>query len=723
MKQRKTLLSICLAVCLLLSLCPAAFAAGGFADVSAEASYSSAVQWAKETGVTDGKSDTRFDPDSTVNRAEALTFLWRASGRPAPSGGSVPFTDLTQDWYKDAVAWAVEKGITDGVSDTRFAPDSPVTRTQMAAFLYRALGEPGKTGEGAWYADAVKWAFDQIMVFGSALPLSRSDDNCLRAEVVTYLYRFFNAPEAASNGETIVLFTSDAHCGIDQGFGYAGLYEVRTALEAQGYKTILVDDGDAIQGEAIGTLSKGEAIVKLMNALRYDAAIPGNHEFDYSMARYLELAEMAEYPYISSNLNKEGKPVFDPYVLIDADGLKIAFVGVTTPKTFTSSTPAYFQNEAGEYVYGFCQDDTGASLYAAVQSAVDAARAAGAQLVYVMGHMGDELDCVPWTYADVIANTTGIDVFLDGHSHDTEQVVMKNKAGERVVRAACGTKLSCIGYSRISAAGEVLETGIWSWANEENAATVVGFKNAAGDAVAAAKDALDAQLGTVVASSSVLLTISDPAVTDASGKPVRMVRRAETNLGDFCADAIRSVSGADVGIMNGGGIRKDLKAGEVTYNDIINVFPFGNELCVIEVTGQQILDALEWGARNIPGESGAFLQVSGMSYTVDASVPSGCISGETGLCEGIEGARRVKDVTIGGAPLDPGKIYTLAGMNYTLVNNGDGYTAFDGAELLQDCVKLDNQLLIDYIVDTLGGVIGEEYADPYGQGRITILGA
>ncbi len=720
MKKRVSVLILCLA--LLFTLCPAAFAVAGFEDVAADAKYAPAVQWAKETGVTDGKSETRFVPDSTVTRAEAVTFLWRASDRPAPTIKETPFTDLTEDWYHDAVLWAVEKGITDGVSETEFAPTSPVTRTQMATFLYRAKGEPGKTGAGEWYSDAVQWAFDHILIFGDALPMSAADDDCLRAEVVRYLYNTFNAPDAAANGETVVLFTSDVHCGVDQGFGYAGLYEIKTALETQGYDVILVDDGDAVQGEVLGTLSDGEAIVKLMNAVGYDVAIPGNHEFDYGMPRFMELTDMAEYKYISCNFNKEGKLVFDPYVIMEAAGHKIAFVGVTTPQTLTTSTPAYFQNAAGEYVYGFRQDATGAGVYQAVQSAVDAARAAGAELVYVMGHLGDEMECQPWTYADVIANTSGIDVFFDGHSHDTEQVVMKNKLGEKVVRSACGTKMACIGYSRISAAGEVLETGVWSWTAEKSAAEAIGFKNAVGDAVDAAMAALDTKLGTVVAHSSVLLTINDPTAVDASGNPIRMVRRAETNLGDLCADAIRSASGADVAVMNGGGIRKNLKAGDVTYGDIINVFPFGNQLCVLEVTGQQILDALEWGARGLPGENGGFLQVSGMSYEADASVPSPCIVGENSQCVGIEGARRVKNVLIGGAPLDPAKTYTLAGMNYTLVQNGDGFTAFDGAKLLQDCVKIDNQLLIEYIKDTLGGEIGADYADLTGQGRITILG-
>ena len=218
------------------------------------------------------------------------------------------------------------------------------------------------------------------------------------------------------------------------------------------------------------------------------------------------------------------------------------------------------------------------------------------------------------------------------------------------------------------------------------------------------------------------LTINDPVEKDASGNPIRMVRRAETNLGDFCADAILRQTGADIAVANGGGIRTNISVGEITYGDIINVFPFGNQIAVLEATGQQILDALEWGAKDIPDESGGFLHVSGMSYEIDVSVPSGCRSDDLGMCVGIEGERKVKNAFVGEEPLDPEKKYTVAGNDYVLLLNGGGQTAFDGARVIQPDLMLDNQLLIDYVKDTLNGRIGEEYADPYGQGRIKIVG-
>ncbi|MBR6207828.1 MAG: bifunctional metallophosphatase/5'-nucleotidase [Oscillospiraceae bacterium] len=526
--------------------------------------------------------------------------------------------------------------------------------------------------------------------------------------------------EAERSADIVILFTSDVHCGIDQGFGYAGVTAVYDYLAAQGNQVILVDDGDSIQGEPIGTMTKGEALLDLMNKVGYSVAIPGNHEFDYGMDRFLDLAKQAKFSYVSCNFNHKGELIFDPYVIRELDGMKVAFVGVTTPKTLTSSTPRYFQDENGEFVYGFFQDDTGEGVYKAVQSAVDDARAEGADYVVVLGHMGNEEECHPWTYADVISHVSGIDVFLDGHSHDTDQVVMKDKDGREVLRAACGTKLACIGWCRIDTEGKI-STGLYTWNNKESAPALLGITNKGATYVESATGTLEKKLEEVVANSQVLLTINDPEAVDNNGAPIRMVRRAETNLGDLCADAYRSQSGADIAFVNGGGVRVNINAGKITLNDILRVHPFGNAMCVIEVSGQQILDALEWGARAIPGETGGFLQVSGLSYEIHSYIDSPCKTDENSMFAGIEGERRVKNVLVDGKPIDPEATYTLASHDYMLLNNGDGYTMFDGAPLLQDRVKLDNQVLIDYITETLGGVIGEEYEDLTGDGRIVIV--
>ena len=530
----------------------------------------------------------------------------------------------------------------------------------------------------------------------------------------------FAEGEAALQQDVVVLFTSDAHCGIDQGFGYAGLAAIRQSLEEAGNHVVLVDNGDSIQGEPIGTMTTGEALIELMNTVGYDIAIPGNHEFDYGMDRFLELTEKANFPYISANFNKEGELVFAPYVIKEFDGVKIAFVGVTTPKTITSSTPKYFQDEEGNFIYGFMQDETGEKLYTAVQSAVDAARGEGAAYVVALGHLGNEEACAPWTYADVIANTTGIDALLDGHSHDTDQVQMENKDGQTVLRSGCGTKLAGVGCLRIGKDGK-LSTELFLWNNKTAAPALLGIRNDAYTAVKTAQDALTEKLSEVVAQTAVELTINDPTAKKDDGSPIRIVRSQETNLGDLCADAYRNLSGAQIAFVNGGGIRVSIKQGDITLNDILKVHPFGNAMCVIEASGQQILDALEWGARAVPSESGGFLQVSGLTYEIHTYVESSAKADENTMFAGVEGEYRVKNVMVGGEPLELDKTYTLASHNYMLKNGGDGYSMFGGCKLLQDEVMLDNQVLINYITGSLGGVVGEEYAQPYGEGRIVIV--
>ena len=510
----------------------------------------------------------------------------------------------------------------------------------------------------------------------------------------------------------VVLYTNDVHCGIEDAIGYAGLAAYEKAYEKLGYEVILVDNGDAIQGGPIGTLSKGEYIIDIMNAVGYDIATIGNHEFDYGMDVFMSLREKAEFPYISANFcDLEGNPILDPYVIKELGGWKVAFVGASTPETFTKSTPTFFQDGEGNYIYSFCQGEDGANLYAAVQKAVDAARAEGAEIVIVMSHLGTDGSSVPYTSSDLIVNTTGINVVLDGHSHSVwEMELVQNAAGEDVILSSTGTKLNNVG-SLVIEAGEdqtpVLTTALHSeslFQDEEAEAFI-----------ATVKAQYEETLNQVVATTAVDLTIKDPATGE------RAVRTAETNLGDLCADAYRIVLGADVAIVNGGGVRADIPAGDITYGQILSVHPFGNMACLIEATGQQILDALEMASRDVPDECGGFLQVSGLSYEINVGVESSVVVDDAGSFVEVAGERRVQNVLVAGEPIDPEATYTLASHNYMLKSGGDGLNMFQGDTLLQDEVLIDNQVLINYIVDTLGGVVGEEYADPYGQGRITIV--
>ena len=520
--------------------------------------------------------------------------------------------------------------------------------------------------------------------------------------------------------DIMILYTSDIHCGIDEGFGYAGLEQILKYEQEKGYEVILVDDGDNIQGDPLGLLTKGDALIDLMNKMGYSVAIPGNHEFDYGVDNFLSLAEKAQFKYISCNFQYKGENVFDPYVIREIGGRKIGFVGVTTPTTITASKPTLFEDENGEFVYSFLQDETGEGVYNAVQSAVDNARKEGAEYVIVLGHLGNEEQCRPWTYAEVISHTNGIDAFLDGHSHDTDQVIMKNKDGKEVPRSACGTKMQHIGWCRIPAEGEVT-AGIYSWTLDDSAPEVLGIENEMSTAVKEARGSISKLLEGKIAVSEQEMTIYDPVAVDPEWGKVRMIRRAETNLGDLCTDAYRFVTGADIALLGGGGIRVSIPAGDVTMKNMYEVFPFGNEICVVQATGQQILDALEWGAAAVPGENGGFMQVSGLSYEIHTYIDSTCTKDVNGMFTGVAGERRGKNVKVNGTPIDPDALYNVAGNDYWFLNGGDGQTAFNGAERVDAGGMLDVQVLVDYLTRELDGVIGKEYSDPTGQGRIVIV--
>ncbi len=524
----------------------------------------------------------------------------------------------------------------------------------------------------------------------------------------------------SDDGKVVIIHTNDVHCGIDHTVkdgevtraGYSGLAAVKTAAEETYGKenVILVDCGDSIQGESIGTLTKGEALVDLMNKVGYSLAIPGNHEFDWGVANFAERVKQAEYTYLCCNLTdlRTGEPLFDGYKVVELNGVKVGFVGIDTPETFFKSTPTYFMDADGNYIYSFSEGNNGQDLYKAVQKAVDAARAEGAQYVVALAHLGIKSSSEEWMSSTVIANTTGIDVMLDGHSHEAwTKKEVANKDGKTVILQQTGTKLQNIGKVTIDVKTGKIEGELIS------AASCTAEDETVAAAVNAANSEFAELLNKVVAKTEVLLNVNDPE----TGK--RVIRNTETNLANLVADAYLNVLGADVAYINGGGIRADIAAGDVTYNDIIKVHPYGNEGCLAEVTGQQILDALELGVANYPGESGGFPHVAGMTYTIDTSIPTSVIKNDQGEFVEVSGARRVKDVMVGGEPIDPAKTYKFASTNYYLKDGGDGYTMLKGSKLIQDGGILDNEVLINYIVNDLGGVVtAAKYGEP--QGRITI---
>lgn len=541
---------------------------------------------------------------------------------------------------------------------------------------------------------------------------------------------------ADADSDIIILYTNDVHCGIDDNIGYAGLALYKEELEAETPYVTLIDAGDAIQGAPIGTLSSGSYLIDIMNEVGYDLAVPGNHEFDYGMERFLSLAEDLDCGYISCNFIdlSTDEPVFDPYKLIEYGDTTIAFVGVCTPESFTKSTPTYFQDENGNYIYGFCEDETGEALYAQIQDSVDDAVDEGADYIILVAHLGNEGTTERWSSEAVIANTTDIDVVIDGHSHEEYNRILTNKDGNEVILTQTGTKLANIGKLTIESDGTITAELVPEVPASESASTPADAtapdatpavaaepeepaKNVSPEIDAFIKN-IQAQysemLEEVLGTTDILLTVND----EETGE--RAVRNAETNLGDFCADAFRDQTGADIAFMNGGGIRSNIEVGDITYNDLLTVFPYNNTLCVAEVTGSQIRDALEMASKNYPEESGGFLQVSGISYTIDSSIPSSVQMDDKGNFTGVSGEYRVTDITVNGEALDLEKIYTLASHNYMLKSAGDGMTMFADCNIIQDNIAVDVDVLSNYLVEALDGVVGDAYEDPDGQGRIII---
>lgn len=526
----------------------------------------------------------------------------------------------------------------------------------------------------------------------------------------------FVKQQTSASNDIIVLYTNDVHCAVledeENGvLGYSKVAGYKKELENQGNTVVLVDVGDAIQGGTIGTLSKGSDIVDIMNTVGYDIAIPGNHEFDYGMNTFFDLTKQAEYSYISCNfMNLEKKkPVLQPYKIMQLADKKVAFVGISTPKTITTSTPKNFQNEKGEYTYGFCHGESGEELYQVVQKTVDEAKNDGADYVIALSHLGIGEECSPWKSTDVIEHTRGIDVFLDGHSHSTlngEKV--RNLNGKNVLLSSTGSSLVAIGKLTIRTDGtftcELVKDNIKQ--DIEVTSYINNIEKKSED-----------MLSQVVARTEIPLVVSDPDTLNAEEK-VRIVRNTETNLGDLCADAYRSVTGADIAFVNAGGIRDDIFKGDISYGDIIDVHPFGNGICMVKATGQQISDALELGASAWPEENGSFLQVSGLTYEIHTDIRSSVTTDENGMFTGVTGDYRVQNIKIDDKELKLDKAYTVASNNYILKNAGDGMNMFQDDDILLDEFMLDNQALIQYITVNLNGVVGQPYQNPYGDGRI-----
>ena len=547
--------------------------------------------------------------------------------------------------------------------------------------------------------------------------------------------------------DVTILYTNDVHTYIDNKSPkptYAAIAALKKSIEDTGRDVLLVDAGDHIQGTAYGSMDDGATIIELMNEAGYDLATPGNHEFDYGMARAKAVIREADFPYVSCNWVdlRTGFNVLPSVKFFFVGGRKIAFVGVTTPETFTKSTPAYFMNDAQtKYIYDILGGEDGQKLYDAVQEAIDKAEFWGADTIIGLGHLGVDPSSSPWTSEEVIAHTHGFTAFIDGHSH----TVMANKqvtdaSGKAVTLTQTGSYFKNIGKMTVGADGTI---------TTELIDTYEGLDAAVAATASNWISAVDDMLGEEIAVGDTKFYINDPA----TGK--RRIRSGETNLGDFVADGIYTYFNeieelhCDIAIMNGGGIRTDVEAGPWSFKTCKTVSPFGNVACLMSVTGQQIQDALEFGARFAGAEgkeNGGFLQVAGARYTIHTGTPNTVQTNDKNVWTGSAATPRVSNVEIYDKttgtyqPLDPNATYALAGMNYTLRNLGDGFAMFDGATLIKDYVSEDYLVMSSYAA-MFGGVDANglphlasanspladypgyliNYEDPYGAGRIQMI--
>lgn len=553
--------------------------------------------------------------------------------------------------------------------------------------------------------------------------------------------------EAKEEGSVAILYTNDVHTYIDNPLSYDVIASLKDQLEDSYESVILVDAGDHIQGTAYGSMDKGKTIIELMNAADYDLATLGNHEFDYGMEGCIAIREWAKYPYVSSNFYHEkdgvrGENVLDSYEIFEAGEEKIAFVGITTPESFTKSTPAYFQDEVGNYIYGIGAGEDGSDLQADLQIAIDAAKKEGATKVIALGHLGDDPSSKPWTSEETIAGVSGLDAFIDGHSHSTvEASLVKDKEGKEVLLTQTGYYFGTIGLMTIDTTGaiktelleaeEILEPVLNDAGEQEvdedgNPVTeVVGYTitselapyltYSSDKEVQALKEKwigeIDTKLGEVIGKTELTF--------DNYDGETRLVRSQETNTGDFAADALYYLFDnmdldVDIAIMNGGGIRNKAITGDITYKVCKEIHTFGNVACLQTVTGQQILDALEWGARTAGTgeENGGFLHVSGMTYKIDGEWPESTQVDDKGVWIGAPtGGYRVHDVQIYNKetnayePLELNAKYNMAGYNYTLRDLGDGFNMFSSAVNILDYVMEDYMVLANYVKGFENGAV------------------
>lgn len=491
---------------------------------------------------------------------------------------------------------------------------------------------------------------------------------------------------AQADRSIVILYENDVHCRVD---GYARLAGLRDAIADTAW-TQVVSCGDFIQGGPIGAISKGMYVVNVMKSVGYDALTIGNHGFDFKTPRLLELMDSLAAPVTCVNLidQANGQPVFAPYVMHEVGGRRIAYVGAVTPTAMIGEAMAFY-DERGQQLY----DLVPTQVYDRVQQAVDAARAAGADYVVVLSHLGEPDNEMHITSHGLVAATTGIDVVLDGHSHaQIPSLQLLNREGKPVTVTQTGTQFANVGHLLITPDGRLSTRLI----PVDSIAQVSAPVHAATIKVQAEAEQITSR---IIGQTDVPLRLRDDAGQE-------IVRKGESNAGDLVSDAFRMVAGTDIGVINAGAIRNELPAGPMTYGSLLSLLPYDNWLCVAEVTGQQVMQMLTQNTALLPNADGQFPAVSGMRYTVNA---------HTHELTDVEVLDRATGQYL---PIDLNRTYTLASTDYAIYMGGMRGALRD-AHIVRNAFMHYCDALVEYVTGQLQGHITEAYAEP--QGRITVI--
>lgn len=489
-------------------------------------------------------------------------------------------------------------------------------------------------------------------------------------------------------GHIVILHTNDVHGAIGE---YTKVAALKQAYQAAGAYVLLADAGDFIQGDPTVSASQGKTAIELMNLAGYDVAAPGNHEFDYGYPNLKTLAGEADFPILAANVRYDNAAALgDQTTFTTTDGKKIGIFGLDTPETATKAHPDKIKGVS----FLAAQE-----MFDCAQAQVDALKADGCDYIICLGHLGIDAESTGNRSIDLLEKVTGIDVFIDGHSHSTLEEIKEatngtGKVGDTVLTST-GTKLANVGMVDISPDGTISTSSL---ATSE--LTVTPDAKVAARAEEIQKE-IDADYGTVFAKTEVAL----------DGEKAN-VRTGETNLGDLIADAMLWQAGlldegVDAAVTNGGGIRASIAAGDITKKDINTVLPFGNTLYVVKVTGAELLEALEASTYCTPEAIGGFPQVAGIEFTVNTGAQFDTKELYPGSTYGKPASiNRVMIQTVGGEAFNPEETYTIV-TNDFMGAGGDTYYAFKAASSGYDSgVPLD-EVVMDYITSELKGVVSK----------------